>query len=66
MAKSISLDNMTTGERVRLIRLLKHLDQTTVALMAKVTQGDVSRLERNLKIDEKNIQRILAVLDLLD
>ena len=66
MNKSISLNNMTIGKRARLVRLSRNMDQITVAVMAKVTQGDVSRLERDLKVDENRRTRILAVLDLLD
>ena len=63
---TINLDELDLGTRVRLTRVIRKWSQEQVAALAKTKQEDVSRLERNLKVDDVGKQKILRALGIAE
>jgi len=55
---------LSTGERVRLLRISRKLRQTDIAWLAGTSQQEVSALERSLPIRREVAQKILKALGL--
>jgi transcriptional regulator with XRE-family HTH domain len=62
----MNIDVKTIGDKVRVSRAARNWSQGVVALIAHVSQITVSRLERNVQVDEKDKQKILAALDIAE
>ena len=57
---------ISEGEKVRLMRLAKHLRQIDIASQASVNLVEVIRLEKNGYVRPHRKKRILDILGLLD
>jgi len=64
MVNVIYLETRTLGNKVRLVRVANGWTQVNIASLAKVRQEAVSRLERDLKVDEVEKSKILRLLNL--
>lgn len=62
MVLTVNVDNI--GDKAKIARIAKHWSQTIVALIAHTSQVTVSRLERNLPVDEGEKQKILKALEI--
>ncbi len=58
------LDNLTLGQRVRVVRVAKRWRQADLAAVAGVEQHEVSRLELDRRVRPNAIREILAALKL--
>jgi transcriptional regulator with XRE-family HTH domain len=59
-------EELTLGQKVRITRIAKRWTQVDLADEAKVPQGCVSALERDLKVYPAAKKRILQTLDISD
>ena len=55
---------LTLGQKVRIARIARRWTQDDLAYEAQVAQGDISALERDLKVYPAAKQRVLKVLEL--
>lgn len=62
----MQVDVKTLGDKVRVARTSKRWSQEALATIAKVSQGVISRIERNLLVDEKEKEKVLKVLDIVE
>ena len=59
----ITLDGLTIGEKVRLLRIYRKWSQADLAQLSKTTQGVVSRTERNVpSVEREEKAKVLRVL----
>ena len=49
----LTVEAKNVGDEVRIIRVAKKWTQKALGTIAKVDQGTISRIERNLSVDEK-------------
>jgi len=56
--------SLTIGQQVRIARIVRRWTQDDLARVARVTQANVSALERDLRVHPAAKQRILEVLGL--
>lgn len=65
MSEVLFLDyNLTLGQKVRIARIARRWTQEDLANEAEVSQGNVSALERDLKVYPAAKERILSALNL--
>lgn len=62
----IELDTLSLGTKIRLLRVMKRWSQEGVAALTKTNQLTVSRLERDLIIDQKDKARILDLFGIIE
>ena len=63
--ENIELAQYNLGDRVKLIRIANHLKQSELARKAKVSQADLSRLERGFSVKPEVKESVLRVLNSL-